>query len=116
MFHSQVKRYLSPYVVSATGLHRLSVVSVEDGRLVSVLPFETETANTEYVPCLIAIVMINSIVNTDMLLDAVKGEYETTAKAIAELLANVGNGNADKGTKVTLYSIDVAAHTVRELK
>ena len=50
-----VKRYLANNVITAKSVYPLSVVSVEDGCLKSILPFEYETPNTEYVPGIIVV-------------------------------------------------------------
>lgn len=102
------KRYLSNYVVTAAGVSRLSIVSVNCGLLESIKPFECETANTEYVPGVLVVSASSEQAFIEKLRVCIKNTELETAKQISRLsgLGKVGD------ERIVLYVIDVMQHTV----
>ncbi len=107
-----VKRYLANNVITAKSVYPLSVVSVEDGCLKSILPFEYETPNTEYVPGIIVVADRKDCKMLDRtLVDLIKKNAVVTIAMITGLLSQ----EAESGNEVVLYAVDMAAHMVRTL-
>ena len=81
-------RYLAHFVVTASGVKRLSVVAfASNGRWLWVEPFGGETAATTFVPGILVVVQ-QGIVNVSMLHNAIKETIAATADAIAAMVVS----------------------------
>ena len=106
-----VKHYLSNYVVTAAGVSKLSIVSVDGGILKSVKPFEQEIESTSFVPgVLVVSANMESMFVSDLETSIRTSEAET-AKCVSFVhgLGKVGYG------RVALYAIDVTHRTISVL-
>lgn len=104
-----IKRYLSNYVVTTGCVKRLSIVEVDGGRLVSIKPFEEETAGTEYVPGVIVVADGTATPSIEELINCIKECEAETAECMARLQ---GVCDCVEGGRVTLYKINVIDHGV----
>lgn len=107
-----MKRYISNYTILADGNEVINHITTvgDDGRLISIQPFDRELGNTVYVPIPICVTTTNCLKQVEKsFLDS------SSCTQFKEFLIKAHNAHPEADDLVTVLSLDFAHKTTKTL-
>lgn len=107
-----MKRFISNYTITGSGEEFINHITTvdDDGRLVSILPFDRELGNTIYVPEPLCVVVSSEI----HLVEEAFGD-SASRKQFRQRLVNVETSQPQAGSPVMVLRLDFAHNILNRL-
>lgn len=107
-----MKRFISNYTILGSGEERVNHITTvdDDGRLISILPFDRELGNTVYVPqplCVVAACEAHRV-------EEAFGE-SASREQLKQLLVNLKVSQPQAGTPVMVLRLNFAHNIINQL-